>query len=297
MQRPLHSGYRVSSPVGGPACERLERWLEEHYQVPHARVFNSATSALHAAVVATMWDGWTVPCYSMSASAAAVIHAGMTPQFVDIGDDYCAIDPGSFPLLMVHLFGHHAKASDNAVIHDCAQSPSVRPSQKDFADSIWVYSLNQWKICSSGEGGYALTFSKDLADRLHAVRNHGECYTDDILGWNYRMTEPVAEVALAEIKQLDDRLARRREWVENFVRVHDLSGMVRMDNTDWFLIPIRTRPEKREDLARLVGGRVGYHKLIPDLPYFKAHGYGGDFPKARQIESELVVVNPLDFGY
>ena len=48
-----YSGYRVGKATGGAECEAFERELESYYHVPYARVFNSATSALHAACVAT----------------------------------------------------------------------------------------------------------------------------------------------------------------------------------------------------------------------------------------------------
>lgn len=327
------SGYRVGKPDGGPECERLEREIERFYTRStslHARVLNSATSALHAALVSIgvgPGDEVLVPAYSMSASASAVLHAGATPVFCDIGDDYCLdwndglarVTERTKAAVLVHLFGHHASvpgAFPLPVIHDCAQSPSVVPALRvgleeasvsrrhvgaggslrlpvEGAD-CWVYSFNQWKIVSCGEGGAVVSFDRTIADRVHAVRNHGECYTDDVLGWNYRMTEPIAKIARSEFADLTRRLNIRFTWAAEKRQIHDLPGDP--GNRDWFMYPIRVKSSDREAFAARVGGRVGYHRPIYRLPYFAKRFPGITLPKVEQIESELVVIDPMQDG-
>lgn len=307
MPREFLSGYRVGKPDGGPECEALERELEAYYGVPYARVFNSATSALIGACEALavrrnrhpiFGTRVCVPALTMSASAAAIIHAGAEPAFLDVGDDYLMDRlPDGVVSMYVHLFGHHGHVLDAhppAVIHDCAQSPSLKPNPERAAD-IWVHSFNQWKVVSCGEGGYALTFSRTLADRLHAVRNHGECFTPDILGFNFRMTEPVAAIARREFRDLDRRLDARRKWAEDIRKKHDLSADD--GNVDWFLYPFRCKPERREEIvARIPGSRAGYHKPIYQLPYFASRYPGVSCSNAEKIESELVVIDPMAYG-
>lgn len=316
--RTIYSGYRVGKPDGGPDCERLERELESYYSVPHARVLNSATSAIHGALAAlgVRAGEVIVSAYSMSASASAVLHADAEVVFADIGEDYCldwsAIDrlisSRTRAIVLVHLFGHHSKVPDGItvpVVHDCAQSPTVRPADHCYSDDaeyarpreermhdIFCYSLNQWKVVTCGEGGYALTYDKALADKIHAVRNHGECYTEDILGWNYRMTEMQARVALNEFRQLDSRIAERRRWAG---AMSALYGIRDDGNRDYFLFPVRTKPADRSSLAERLHGHAGYHKPLYAIPYFRKNGFA-DFslPNVEKVESEIVVINPLD---
>lgn len=299
---PLRSGYLATSPTGGPRCESLERQLEAYYSVEHARVLNSATSALHAALVAMgvrHGDEVICPAYSMSGSAAAIVHAGATPVFADIGEDYCLdwnsvrdrLTDNTRAIMLVHLFGHHATVPDWAtrypILHDAAQSPTLRPDRDDDW-SVWVYSLNQHKIIQCGEGGYALTNSRRVADRIHAVRNHGECFTDDIVGYNYRMTEMQAAIGREELITLNKRMQERRGWAANLGVLH---GIRDIGNRDWFLYPVRTDPAERGDLARRLGGREGYHKPLYKLPAFNQTHLV--LPNVEKIESEIVVVNPL----
>lgn len=303
MPSELLSGYRVGKPDGGPECEAFERELEAYYNVPYARVFNSCTAAMHSALVAMGCMGGqrvNVPALTMSASAAAVLQAGGKLLMCDIGDDYLSQAPpddyfGEPAMVFVHLFGHHGVIPTRlASVHDCAQSPSLRPDPSRKHD-IWCYSLNQHKIVSCGEGGYALTFSKLWADRLHAMRNHGECYTPDILGYNYRMTEPIAAIARREFRDLDRRLDARRKWADAVQKEYDLPPD--HGNVDWFVYPVRIEPKHREIFAkRIRGARVGYHTPIYRLPYFASIGSGIVCPNAEKIESELVVINPMEYG-
>ena len=299
MSKPLRSGYRVSLDTGGPECEAFERELEAYYGVPYARVFNSATSALIAAVQsADQHDVIAAPVITMSATAAAILHRGRAVEFMDVTDDYAIEDiPGRYATtcILVHLFGHHLPRPKNmrSMIHDCAQSPTLKPTNDD-KEQVWVYSLNQHKPISCGEGGYAITFSREIADRLHAVRNHGECMTPDILGYNFRMTEMQAAVARGEFKQLDERIKARRFWAAEMQERYDLPPDP--GNMDWFLYPVRVKKNRETFAAHIPGARVGYHRLICDLPWFKAHGYGGEFPNARLIEESFVVIDPEYYG-
>lgn len=295
MSKPLRSGYRVSLDTGGPECEAFERELEAYYGVPYARVFNSATSALIASVITMQAKKVSVPVYTMSASAASVLHAGAELMFSDVGNDYLHDGPLTHETdvaMLVHLFGHHGviwQGLPPDILHDCAQSPTFKPEPGREAD-LYVYSLNQHKPISCGEGGYVLSWNKTWVDRLHAVRNHGECTTPDILGYNFRMTEMQAQVARAEFRCLDERITARRFWAAEMQERYDLPPDP--GNMDWFLYPVRVKKNREEFAKRIPGARVGYHRLICDLPWFKAHGYGGDFPNARLIESELVVIDP-----
>ena len=154
----------------------------------------------------------------------------------------------------------------------------------------WVYSLNQHKIITSGEGGWALTFDDEAASRIHLVRNHGESVSADIIGYNYRMTEPTAKIARAELTELKRRLFDRRVWAADLRHQYDLPEDA--GNEDWYLYAVRVPNARNQYAEHIKGARVGYQPLICDMPYFKERGASGPFPNARQIESEIVVISP-----
>ena len=308
--KPLLSGYVQGSRLGGPECESFERELEMYYGVPHARVFNSATSALHASLVALNAEGSDVivPAYTMSACAAAIVYAGANPVFGDIDDQYC-LSKESFralqtdrtgALVYVYLFGHHPFPPGRQswlpckipVVHDCSQAPSLKPSRMSGPTDVWVYSLNQNKIMSTGEGGYVLTYDGEMADRLHAMRNHGEDTRHNILGFNYRMTEGTAAAGREQLEKLHCLLAERRAWAERFENQY---GYGDPNNRDWYRLPIRVQgtPKEIQRIADHVGGTRGYTTPTHKLPWFQHNGWADlTLPNTELIESQIIMVTP-----
>lgn len=220
---------------GGKQVLELETALKKYFAVEFAISVNSATAGLHCALAAcgiAPGDEVIVPPYTMSASATAVVMSQGIPIFADIEANSYAIDPISIEkritrqtkaIVVVHLFGKPAanmaaimalaKKHELAVIEDCAQSPGAKIGN-DFVGTIGhvgIFSLNQHKTITSGEGGFCLTKDARLAKRMQLVRNHGEVIVgpmefeeiDNMIGYNYRMTELEAAVSVAQFEKLD----------------------------------------------------------------------------------------------
>ena len=98
------------------------------------------------------------------------------------------------------------------IIEDCAQAPEAYYEGKivgAFGD-LSVFSFNQNKTITTGEGGVVLTNDDELALRCKLIRNHGEVVLDNykikkisgIIGYNYRMTEIEATIGVEQYKKL-----------------------------------------------------------------------------------------------
>lgn len=221
--------------LGGPKVLALEAAFQEMFGVRHAVAFNSATSALHACVIAAgigPGDEVITSPFTMSASATCILMQGAAPVFADIEPDtFCldpveverAVSPRTKAFVPVNLFGQPAELDrimDIAhrrglvVIEDNAQAPGARYRGRytGTIGHIGVFSLNRHKTIQCGEGGVAVTDAPALARRLRLVRNHGEVVAEelgwaedaDLVGYNYRMTELQAAVALAQLRKLDE---------------------------------------------------------------------------------------------
>lgn len=98
----------------------------------------------------------------------------------------------------------------------------------EFSD-ITVFSFHPVKIITSGEGGMATTNIKNIADKLLTFRTHGitrdanlienesdgPWYYEQIdIGYNYRMTDIQAALAISQIKRLNKIVKRRHEIAE-----------------------------------------------------------------------------------
>lgn len=249
---------------GGPAVRRLEAFASERLDGVSVVAVNSATSGLYAAIGALglgFGDEVIVSPYTMSACAAAPLVYGAIPVFGDV-DERGALSAESVEaritertraILIVHQFGLPADMDGLMavaqryglkVIEDCAQAwgATHRGRPVGTIGDIGVFSFNVNKTIQCGEGGLCVTRDPDLAYRLQLIRNHGEAvvgpagYEDitNIIGFNYRMTELQAAVALEQLKKLPALNAKRMELVN---RLHE--GMARFD----WLTPLTCLPE------------------------------------------------------
>ncbi len=236
--------------LGGPQVKRLETMFGERFGAAHAIAMNSATSALHAALWALgvePGDEVIVTPYTMSASAAAILMCGGLPVFADIEERTYGLDPAAIEskitprtkaIVVVHLWGHSARMKEIMgiarkyklkVLEDCAQSPAAEYHGKlvGVLGDAGVYSLNQHKTITTGEGGVAVTRDPKLALRMQLVRNHGEVVAPQmpeakglcVLGWNYRMTELEASVGIGQMNKLDRLTDHRRELAQELTRL------------------------------------------------------------------------------
>lgn len=225
---------------GGPEVKQLEKEWAKYFGVKHAVAVNSCTSGLYAAVGAIgagPGDEIIVPPYTMSASATAILVFNAIPVFADIEEEYFCLDYKSVEsritastkaIIAVDLFGHPynadkinglAKKHGLKVIEDAAQAPASRYKDKyagTLAD-IGVFSLNYHKHIHCGEGGIAVTNDDKLAERMRLIRNHAEAVVEDkkeaninnMLGFNFRMTEIEAAIARQQLKKLESLVPKR----------------------------------------------------------------------------------------
>jgi len=242
------SGF-IASPdegfLGGPEVLQLERGFRERFEVQHAVAMNSATTALHAALVAVgvgSGDEVIVPPTTMSATVAAVLLCGAVPVFADIDEETFNLNPHdaaakigkrTSAIIAVNLFGQPAALDELAriarqreipLVEDNAQSPGALFDGRwaGTIGDVGVFSLNQHKTIHCGEGGVAVTNDEGIAFRLQLVRNHGEVVLDQmedrpyeaLVGSNYRLTEPIAAIANVQFTKLDQLTAWRVELAE-----------------------------------------------------------------------------------
>ena len=236
--------------LGGPYVKKLEELIKSYFNTRFAITVNSATAGLHCALAALNLkseDEVIVPPYTMSATASAVLMAGATPIFADICDDDFCINPAEIEklitrrtkaIMVVHLFGCPARMNeikkvaqkhDLVIIEDCAQAPGAMYKNKlvGTIGDAGIFSFNQHKTITTGEGGFIITDNEKLALKMQLIRNHGEAVVegmglDDsfahIFGYNYRMTELEAAVGTAQFPRLD-RLNSHRIRLAEYLKM------------------------------------------------------------------------------
>jgi perosamine synthetase len=222
----------------GPKVAELERMVAERVGVPHAFAVTSATTALHLSLVAAgveVGDEVLVPDFTFPATANVVVQQGAIPVLVDVDLETYAIDPErleehitprSRAIMPVHPFGlpadmdailDIARSHDLAVIEDaaCALGATDRQRQAGSLGLAGCFSFHPRKSITTGEGGMITTANGELAERIGLLRSHGGIRTNgrfrfEAAGFNYRMSDILAAVGVAQLRRLDEFLADRR---------------------------------------------------------------------------------------
>lgn len=220
--------------LGGEKIRELEKNFAEYHGIKYAISVNNATAGLHAALAASgvgPGDEVIVTPYSFTSSATCILMQNAIPVFADVDLETYNIDPEEIKkkitpqtkaIIVVHLQGSPAKMDEIMaiakknnliVIEDCAQAIGAKYKNVlvGTIGDIGVFSFNEPKHMSTGEGGMIITNNDELAEKCRLIRNHGEAldsgkprsYLSTIIGYNYRMTELTAAVGIEQLKKVD----------------------------------------------------------------------------------------------
>lgn len=204
----------------------------------------NGTIALHLALVGLgigKGDEVILPTFTMIASAFAVCYTGATPVFVDADIDSWNIDVTKIEekitsrtkaIMPVHIFGKMcdmdaikvlAKKYNLYILEDAAEAHGATYKGKkagSFSDMA-AFSFFANKNLTTGEGGMVLTNNKEIYDRARYFKNvcfpldGPRNYQHNDIGYNYRMSNLVAAIGLAQVEKAD-------EYREMRIRNHQL---------------------------------------------------------------------------
>jgi perosamine synthetase len=220
--------------VQGPRVAELERQFQECTNAKHAIAVSNGTAALHVALLAQgIGEGdevITTP-FTFMASVNSILFVGAKPVFVDIlpccfnidtSKIEAAITSKTKAILPVHLYGMPANMEainriaakhGLAVIQDAAQAVGARFLNKGIgALSTASYSLYATKNIHCAEGGMITTNDDAIADRCKLLRAHGsrQRYHHEILGYNFRLSDLHAAIAIPQMNRLKEIITARQ---------------------------------------------------------------------------------------
>jgi perosamine synthetase len=233
IDRILETGELGDSRGSGRFNRELESRFIARLGVGHALTMNSATAALHAALVAVgvERDDEVIVDPLLKYGAVAAMHAGAIPVFADIDPATFLIDPASVAdtisdrtraVICTATFGmlpdtpsivRLARERGIAVVEDCAQAIMARRGGRISGTGCdaGIFSFQMTKHLSTGEGGLLVSDRPEVIDRARSIREHGWSPGCDVvqerLGWMYRMPEACAAFGIAGFGLLDTTLA------------------------------------------------------------------------------------------
>jgi len=196
-------------------------------------------------------DVCIVPAVTFLATANAVLYCGAEVVFADVDEATGLMTPGTLAdaircaggavraVLPVHLAGQcealdemadMARAAGAVLVEDACHAVGSRwrdgPVGNCAHSRAAVFSFHPVKTIAAGEGGMVTTNDAELARRMRTLRSHGVerevarhqkqagepwWYEMQMLGWNYRLSDIQAALALSQLKRLDSFAARRTE--------------------------------------------------------------------------------------
>jgi dTDP-4-amino-4,6-dideoxygalactose transaminase len=335
----LESGWLTQ----GPWVQRFETAFANQHQVRHALATTSCTTALHLALVASgigPGDEVIVPAFTWVATANVVVHCGATPVFVDVRDDSYNIDPEQVAaavtprtkaIIIVHLFGLCADMnalsavlpSGVIAIEDaaCAAGATYKGQPAGSLGAVGCFSLHPRKSITCGEGGVLTTNDAALAERAEIYRNHGASVSEEVrhraakpyelpefkvFGFNYRLTDIQAAVAVVQLGRLDGFIKERAALADHYD--------ARLQRLPWLRAPMRQphskhalqayvalvdesrAPSSRDEMLthlqlQGIGGRPGTHSVVGLEAYRKTYSTDpAAFPIATRLEAQTLAL-------
>ncbi|HLD34129.1 MAG TPA: DegT/DnrJ/EryC1/StrS family aminotransferase, partial [Candidatus Nanoarchaeia archaeon] len=267
--------------------------------------------------------------FTFVATANAILMAGARVVFADVDEETFTIDPvhverkitdKTKALLPVDLYGlpadyaelkalimHHNHAIK--IIADACQAVGAQYDGElvgSIAD-VSAFSLYATKNIMCGEGGIVTTNNDAYAEHMRKFRHHGQNtqYSYEFLGYNYRMTDLHAAIAIEQLKNADAWTKKRqhnaRLMSELLAGVSGITlPVVPAHSTHVFhQYTIRVRSGRDKLAAYLTEHGVGCKVFYPTPLHLEAHlraGYNnGDFPVAERLCSEVlsIPIHPL----
>ena len=185
-----------------------------------------------------------------------------------------------------------------------------------FSDMA-IFSFHPVKMITTGEGGTIVTDRLDLYQKLKQLRSHGIVqdsslmlkehpnswdYEQQVLGFNYRLTDIQAALGLSQLQRLDHFVTRRQALFKRYQdKLQDLpiQQPIALSHTQssHHLCVIRLKLEKigrskREifSVLRERGIGVQIHYIpVHTQPYYRELGFDwGDFPEAESYYQEAI---------
>jgi len=235
----LRSGWLTEGSVTRQFEEEIKKYLGVEYAVATTSCTTSLELSLRALGIGP-GDEVIVPDFTHPATGNIVEWIGAKPVLVDVDLSSYNIDPaevekaitkktkcvipvswGGNPLDMRPL-NDLKKEHDLVIVEDAACSLGAEFDGKKtgtMAD-ITCFSFHPRKIVTSGEGGMTVTDDPALAEKISSMKNfgmriEGEKHIFVRMGTNYKLSDVLSAIGLAQMKKIE-KMIRRRIGIANY---------------------------------------------------------------------------------
>lgn len=275
----------------GKRAVELEQLFAEYIGTKYAVSLSSCAAALQLALQAYRLKGEVIlPSFTFVASVNAVINAGCIPRFADIEYRSCNLDPEKLQKLInkntvavmpVHFAGQScnmrrigaiAEKFGLRVIEDSAEAIGAECNGKKTGSfGVGCFSFFPSKNITCGEGGMLTTNNKKLANFVRSYSNHGLATQRkgrnqavwfreaDLAGYNYRLTDIQAAIAIVQLRKLERMNALRKRYAGY------LNARLPQDQLDLPLTSFGSSHVYQMYTVKIRSPRINRKKLVENL--------------------------------
>ena len=224
----------------GAFVNRFEESIKAYTGVKYALALSSATAGLHLAlrVLGIGTDDYVLASsFTFIGSVNAILYQNAKPIFVD-SDESWNISPELLKiaiqkapkkpkaLIITHLYGQVCKLDEIVaickeegiyLIEDAAESlgATYHGKQSGTFGDMAVYSFNGNKILTTSGGGMLVSNNELWIEKAKFLSTQAKedflHYEHKEVGYNYRMSNVLAAIGVAQMEVLGQRVERRRE--------------------------------------------------------------------------------------
>lgn len=322
----------------GAKCVELEEKFAAMLDAKYAITMSNCTDALHiCCILCGFGPGDEVICPSLTfaASANCIRYVGATPVFADVVDsDHINIDPADIErkitpktkgIVVVHMAGYPAKMDEIMaiakrynlkIVEDACHGPLSEYKGKKLGTigDCSAFSFFSNKNISTGEGGMLVTNSEEFAEKARLLRSHGMTtmsyqrasghateYDIVALGYNFRLDDIRASIALEQLKKLpgdlQQRAVVRKRYVENLASIKGVT----VPFADWaeftsnYIMPVvlTDGTKERRDIIRKKLHDAGIQTSVhyPAIHKFSIYrDYGAVLPQTEYITEHEITL-------
>ena len=225
------------APVG-EFIERFEQSVCDFTKAEYACALVNGTSAIHLALrILGIGEGDKVlaSTFTFIGSVTPILYQNAEPIFID-SDESWNIDPNLVEekkkkekpkaLIFTHLYGQMAKIEELKqladkysfyLIEDAAEAlgATYKNRQSGTFGDFGIYSFNGNKILTTSSGGVLVSHNKEWIEKAKFLSTQAKetflWYEHREVGYNYRMSNILAAIGVAQMEVIEERVRRKRE--------------------------------------------------------------------------------------
>lgn len=254
----------------GEYVNKFENSIIEYTGTKNALAVNTATSAIHLSLRVLgikKDDDVLASTFTFIGSVNAILYQGANPVFIDSDEETWNLSPQLLieylqickkkpkALILTHLYGQSADIENIAqickeygiyLIEDAAESLGATFNGKHtgtFGD-LGIYSFNGNKILTTSGGGMLISdneaYIKKAMFYSTQAREKALHYEHTEYGYNYRMSNVLSAIGVAQMEVIEERVAKKREifnwykeYLEDIKEINFMSELEKSRGNRW----------------------------------------------------------------